>query len=220
MITIAQHVEELIEQWPLLKQGLDLGLLNTSAVARHLRPELERSVGERISEATILMAIRRYEAKRKTSQTFVQNPQDYLGDISLRSNLIDSTYTNSPTLQPLLGQLTSELPATSYLTISRGLMQTSVIFHKDSEKLLDSHLASQHREKQVKDLVSMTLQLKNRHGQVAGIIAYPLQILAWKGIPVVEFVSTYDELSIILRSENVEKAFAALNQALTKPHEQ
>lgn len=212
MITIAKRVEQLIEQWPMLKQGIELDLLNTSAVARYLKPEVEQEVGERVSEAAVLMALRRYEKHGKTPTTV--HPQDFLGDMSVRANLSDFTYSNSPTLQRAILQLAQEMPQQHYFTLSRGLMQTSIIFREDHQELVDKRLCDERVEKKACNLTALTMQLKDRHGQIPGIIAYPLQLLAWRGIAVVEFISTYDELNIILHDEDVQPAFTTLNKAL------
>lgn len=212
MKTIAKRVEELIVQWPLLKQGLGLGLLNTSAVARYIKLEVEQSIGEPVSEAAVLMALRRYQTNMPSLKTIL--PSDYLGDISLRSKLADLTYTNSPTLQRRLAKLAHDLPTQHYLTISRGLLQTSLIIHQDHVESTEHVLENEHQEKKVIQLTAVTLHLKQGHDQVTGILAYPLQLLAWKGIPVVEVVSTYDELNIILYDTDIETAFTTLNSAL------
>ena len=83
MITIASRVEALIEQWPMLKQGLELALLNTSAVARYLKPEIETTIGERVSEAAVLMALRRYEQKVTVTQLKVYKSHKIFSAISL-----------------------------------------------------------------------------------------------------------------------------------------
>lgn len=213
MITIAKRVEELIERWPLLKQGLDLDLMNTSSVARYLKPEIERDIGERISEAAVLMALRRYQ-QHSQSKT-VANPADFLGDMSLRSHLVDLTYNNSPTLQRRLARLARELSSQHYFTISRGLLQTSIIVHEDHLDHTKQELLKEHQEKQADNLTAITLHLKKGHDQISGILAYPLQLLAWRGITVVEIVSTYDELNIVLYDKDVESAFSTLKNALT-----
>lgn len=213
MITIAQRVEELIERWPLLKQGLDLDLMNTSSVARYLKPEVERDIGERISEAAVLMALRRYQQKAESK--IVVHPADFLGDMSLRSHLTDLTYANSPTLQRRLARLARELSSQHYFTISRGLLQTSIIVHEDHLNHVQQELLKEHQEKQADNLTAITLHLKKGHDQISGILAYPLQLLAWRGITVVEIVSTYDELNVILYDKDVQGAFTTLKNALT-----
>lgn len=212
MITIAKRVEQLIEQWPLLRQGLELDLLNTSAVARYLKPEVEREVGERVSEAAVLMALRRYQEHNEELQT--QHPQDFLGDMSLRSNLVDLTYANSPTLPRILAKFAHDLTSEHYLTISRGVLQTSVVIHEHHAESVKNALQKEQLIVETPCLTAITLHLTQGHDYQTGILAYPLQLLAWRGIPVVELVSTNDEFNIILYDKDVNTAFTTLNQAL------
>jgi hypothetical protein len=213
MITISQRVEELVERWPMLKQGLELDLLNTSAVARYLKPVVEKVVGEKVSEAAVLMALRRYEDEVENSER--TKPESFLGDISLRSNLIDLTYTNSPTIQRRIAKLVHDLEGKHYLTSSRGLLQTSIIVHEDHLGYVQEGLENEHLEQCIPDLTAITLHLKEGHDNVSGILAYPLHLLDWRGVPVVELVSTYDELNIILYDKDVETAFSVLNSSIS-----
>jgi hypothetical protein len=219
MITITSRVEAHIKQWPLLKQGMDLGLINLSALARQLRPELETEIGERISDAAVMMALRRYQSDKNTQQTTNQ-PQGFLGDMSVRSELADLTYTNSPTLGKHVAQLSERVDPAQYLTVSRGLLQTSVIVHESAREAVKQILCHERLETRVQGLTAITLHLKPGHDHVTGILAYPLNLLAWRGITVVELISTFDELNIVVYDTDVEEAFRTLNQALHKPQTQ
>lgn len=212
MLTITKRVESIVETWPLIKQGLDLDLINLSSLARHLRPQLETEIGERISEAAVLMALRRYQAKQVPVQHI--RPQDFLGDMSLRSELSDLTYSNSPTLNHKVSKLAEHANPQSYLTVSRGLLQTSVIVHEDIRQSVERQLSREHLETKLTNLTAVTLHLKPGHDKVAGIIAYPLGLLAWRGIAVVDLVSTFDELILVLYDKDIEEAFRTLKHAL------
>lgn len=213
MLTITSRVETLIERWPLLKQGLDLDLINMSALARHIRPEIEAEIGERVSDAAVMMALRRYQAKSNVT-TQLQRPEDFLGDMSVRSELADLTYTNSPRLERLVAKLAEHISPHVYFTVSRGLLQMSVIIHESARIEVEKLLSSEHLETSVLGLTAITLHLKPGHDLVAGILAYPLNLFAWHGITVIELVSTFDELNIVLYDRDVEEAFRILKQAI------
>jgi hypothetical protein len=213
MITISKRVEQIIERWPLIKQGLDSGLINLSSLARQLRPEIEEEIGERISDAAVLMALRRYQTKNSGGTSVLSSPAGFLGDISLRSGLSDLTYTNTPTLSRKIGKLADDINPQLYLTVSRGLLQTSVIVHQDALARVERILKGEHLESRVTALTAITLHLRPGHDEVAGVLAHPLNLLAWRGISVIELVSTFDELNIVLYDKDIEEAFRVLNQA-------
>ncbi|MCA9331145.1 hypothetical protein KC957_03775 [Candidatus Saccharibacteria bacterium] len=213
MLTIASRVESLIERWPLLKQGMDLDLVNLSALARHIRPELEAEIGERVSDAAVMMALRRYQSKAREVSS-QRRPQEFLGDMSVRSELADLTYTNSPRLERQVAKLSEHIGSQVYFTVSRGLLQTSVIVHESARGVVEKLFAQENLETSVLGLTAITLHLKPGHDQVAGILAYPLNLFAWHGITVIELVSTFDELNIVLYDKDVEAAFRILKQAL------
>lgn len=214
MITIAKRVEQLIERWPMLRQGLEMDLLNVSSVARYLKPEVESEIGERISEAAILMAIRRYQKKDAAKKSDTKRPQDFLGDMSVRPSLCDLTFANSPTLQQKVDKIASQFSTHEYFTVSRGILQTSVILYDQKVDDVLKILNGEHLEQRVDKLSAITLWIKRGYGSLPGILVYPLNALAWRGIAVIEIISTYDELNIILYDKDVELAFRTLKQAL------
>ncbi len=181
MITISKHVEKVIERWPMLRIGISLNLLNSSSVARYLKPEVERLAGERASDAAILMAIRRYRQRLTTKD--IRRPEDFLGDLSIRTELHDVTFANSPSLSKKLAQIAQRFSTHQYLTISRGLFQTTLIVHDNNISEILELLKSEKIEKKVDGLSAVTLQIKRGYGQLPGILAHPMQLLAWRGIP-------------------------------------
>lgn len=212
MITISKRVEAIVQRWPLIKQGLDLELINLSSLARYIKPEIEAEIGERISEAAVLMALRRYQSGSVAAPS--ANPSDFLGDMSLRGSLCDLTYANSPTFNENLDKIFPKLNPQLYLTVSRGLMQTSVIAHRDLLPIVEKQLAYEYLETKVSELTAITLHLKSGHEVAVGVLALPLNLLAWRGISVIELVSTFDELNIVLYNKDVEEAFRTLTMAL------
>ena len=99
MKTITFCVEELLKQQPFLEEALSRGIINYSALAEELIPEIGKRVGKPVKSGAIMMALRRYSIPQaitntnKLKQIIMQ-----LGDITVRSNLTDFTYKNSSTL--------------------------------------------------------------------------------------------------------------------------
>jgi len=59
MASLSKIIEDRINNIPFLRENLSEGLINTSALARVLKPELEERLGKKIKESTIIMSIGR-----------------------------------------------------------------------------------------------------------------------------------------------------------------
>ena len=59
MLTIPNAVEEVIKKKPFLEGALVEGLINLSALARQLKPEIEKKVGKEVNDSAVIMALNR-----------------------------------------------------------------------------------------------------------------------------------------------------------------
>lgn len=59
MLTIPNAVEEVIKKKPFLEGALVEGLINLSALARQLKPEIEKQVGKTVNDSAVIMALNR-----------------------------------------------------------------------------------------------------------------------------------------------------------------
>ena len=100
MSTISKITEEIINRSPFLREAMTENLINISALARKISPEVEKTSGKEIKEGAIVMAI-----KRMTPGVYhkldikIQNVIGGIGDFLVRSDLIDFTYENSESLR-------------------------------------------------------------------------------------------------------------------------
>lgn len=63
MITIPEVVAELVSKKPFLEEGLSRGLINLSALARELQPQIEKRLYKNVQTGAIVMALKRIAAK-------------------------------------------------------------------------------------------------------------------------------------------------------------
>ena len=59
MLTIPNAVEEVIKRSLFLEGALVEGLVNLSALARQLKPEIEKKVGKEVNDSAVIMALNR-----------------------------------------------------------------------------------------------------------------------------------------------------------------
>jgi len=97
MISLPQAVHRLIDHSPFIKEALSAGLINNTSLARHLKEDVAKLIKKEATISAIRSAIDRmpidtiYQLDKSLSVFMKQ-----LGDINVRSELVDYTYRNSP----------------------------------------------------------------------------------------------------------------------------
>lgn len=214
MITVSQKVEGLVNESPYLREAMTDKLVNLSALARQLQPQIEKSLMKDVTESAVFMALQRYGLSLKPYYTV--NPAHYLANLGLKSDLFELTVKNSPALLGTLTKLAKAIQdkhATLFV-FTQGQYETTII---TSSTLRDSILTALKAEtitSTIPDLTGITLQ--RTHGQIetTGVLQYPLRILAWQGISVIEIITTLNDIMLVVRDFEVDRAVVSIRQAL------
>src|SRR3989344_264119 len=97
MKTITASIQNIVRESPFLTEALGEGIVNLSALARKLRPELEESHLRPFTEGAIVMALKRVQASLPTKRTR-QRVAQAVQSLTLRSNIVQYAFQNSLTL--------------------------------------------------------------------------------------------------------------------------
>lgn len=215
MIRVSDVVASIVRQSPLLEEGLARGLINVSALARDILPQVERKTLKEVTEGAVVMALKRLSAElavqHHSAKVFQNTP-----DMIVRSNLFELTVRNSPTLpakQPALAALVASQDNSHFLTVTSGVFETTIVASDALRVRIEHTLGDERIVNEIPNLSSITIRLNDAFLEVPGSIAQILKYLAWEGINIIEVVSTYLELTVILRQNDTERAFAALKEA-------
>lgn len=213
MKTVPQITEELISQKPFLEKALADNLINHSALAQTLKPQIEQQLMKKISPSSIIMALKRLSLAKVKSDNLALS--HFVQDLIVRSNLYDYTYLNSVTLQTLHQQLLKQITTIplSFLTISQGTFETTLIFNQQLKKPIDDLYYHEKNVFRSQHLSSITIKLTPQATTHPGTYYQILKTLAWENINVCEVVSTYTELNLLLDDQDVDRAFSLLRQA-------
>jgi hypothetical protein len=215
MNSIGKITEDLINRSPFLREAMSDDLINISALARKLKPEIEDIVGKEVKEGAIVMAI-----KRMTPGLYhrlnikITNVIGDLGDFLVRSNLTDYTYENSDSLKFKQTELVQEINKDndSFFTLCKGVTETTFIFSAQHSETVERIFKGEKLKSNTKDLASITVKLPLINTEIYGIYYYILKHLAWEGINIVEIVSTSNEFTVVVKQDDVDKAFKILMQ--------
>lgn len=215
MSSIGKLTEEIINRSPFLRESLTEELINVSALARKIRPEIEERLKKEVKEGAIIMSIKRMSpGYYHRINLKIKNFMGTLGDFLVRSDLEDFTFENSETLTLRQADMMKFLNEGKdvFYTFCHGVNESTII---TSLSVSDSIKKIFHGEKlksHTRDLASITIKLPSVNTEISGIYYYILKHLAWEGINIVEVVSTSNEFSVIVKSDDIDAAFSVLMQ--------
>ena len=85
MITISDRVKLWMKNHPTHDSFMAEGLINSSALARLIKPELQRQAGEEVSLEAVILALNRYGKSAKHVKS--TDLEKYIGEVSVQSGL-------------------------------------------------------------------------------------------------------------------------------------
>ena len=213
MISVAQIARQLIESSPFIEEALYEGLINISALARKIKPEIEKRTHKKISEASVVMAINRMTID--SNYKMMKSLQEYLkqiGDITIRDKISVFTYLNSSTLSRLQSKLmeSSNVKTEALCTFSQGISERTIIINEVLIDEITSLLSKEHLVSKRGNLSAITIRLPQNNTSYAGVYYFILKQLAWKNISIVEVVSTTNEFTMVVQKQDIHECFKIL----------
>jgi aspartokinase len=216
MITIAAAVAKVVHDSPLLEECLAAGLLNLSAVARTIRPQVEAESMKKAGNAALVMALRRLAPQLHRKAVDPRGILRLVRDITVRSNITEFTFQNSNSILQCQVRLIERIrkQGEHFITCTQGVHEMTVMVQADYEGIVEKIFHDEKRVSRVRNLAALGIHLTPKVVEVPGVYYAILKQLTWSGINVVEVVSTMTELTLLLEKKNVEKAFLVLKQHL------
>ena len=214
MISVSHAVEEMVRRNPFLGDALGKGMINHSSLARIIKPQIEKTLFKDVQEGSIVVALNRLSKKFKKIEAG-QNKLQGLGDLTVRSNLVDYTFLNSPTLGSAQNKLLEKTADKKdvFITISHGINQVTIIAGQTLETDIKEIFKGETSICTLKNLSSLTIKIPIEATKIPGVLYSILKLLAWDGINLIEFISTFTELTLVMESKDIDRAFSILKNA-------
>ena len=218
MVTASAVVKKLVNEKPLLQEGLRQGIINFAALAERIKPQVEQQLGGKINEAAIIMALRRHgealEASDVRSISFEPHTQ-----LTLKTNLVYFSVKRSPQLFKKLEELykSFDYVAGDTFNIIHGNYEVSIITNESREKKVAaaiSELGAGQITTREKNLVSISMSFDRDFPYTPGVLFAVTRKLYWDNINIFEIVSAATELTLIFQKKDAMRAYAALQELI------
>ena len=219
MTSITKLVEDSVLEQVFLEEALAKGIINYAALANLLQPEIASTLNKEVKSSAIMMALRRYAEKhQKDANKSFQITLEY-SDITVRSDLIEFTIRRSPASVKNLRSLYDivDLDQGDFLTITSGIYEITIISNSRYKDKILSIFDKETHLNLIENLSALSIKVPPEALDSVGIFYTITKVMAWNSISIVEIVSTFTELTLILREEAIHLAFKALKQFIGKP---
>ncbi|MGV6861735.1 MAG: aspartate kinase [Putridiphycobacter sp.] len=215
MKSLNQQIQEIIDTMPFVRESLSEGLINTSALARKIKPLLENANQKTIKDSTIIMSISRLPfSKQQSIQSKIKKVINNIGELIVRSNLTKYNYDNYKGISANQAHFLNKIEAIndSFYTVSRGITETTLIVNSKLNEILEANFKKSKLLSQTNNLSAITIKLPEENVTTEGIYYFILKALAWQNISLEEVISTTNEFTIVVESKLISQAFKVLSE--------
>lgn len=220
MITIAEAVEEIVRKSPFLEEAIVDGIINYTGLARHIKEDVEKLLFKEAQTGAIVMAIQRLKPKlsKLNIEDELMNYLKNMGEIIVRSDLIDYTFKNSATLIQKQQRLLKEIQTMKdvFHASSKGVYETNIVTSRSMGDVVERIFGEEDLLNKLTHLASITMRLPDDNISIPGVYYYILKKIAWESINVVEMISTTNEFTLILNKKDVNQTFNLLHSIMNE----
>lgn len=213
MKTIASVVENYIKTKPFLSTALSQGIINLTSLSRQIQPEIELALQKEARSGAIVMALKRISDNMEFLSTHkIVKVLKGIGDITVRSSLIDYSFKISETLlsaqASFLAQVNDNKEA--FYTSSRGVSESNIVISSKMKHLVSIYFENEVLLEKSENLSSVTIKLPTENVDIPGIYYFIFQRLSWEGVNIRQVISTSNEFTILVDEDSVNTAFKVI----------
>lgn len=211
MRTIRDVVSSLIDSTPFLESALADGIVNLTAYARRIRPEVEARLLREVSIGSLVMALKRMTPDLESSVSSGVSSWN-LGDLTVRSHLSELTLQWSDTVLEKQQRLLEAVRdgAQRFVAFAHGVREVTVIMDSEIEHIAHEVFSGERCLSKISNLAAITLSYNKDSATTPGVYYETLKRLAMRAINVVEVISTPTELTVVVHHKDVDYAFKVL----------
>jgi aspartokinase len=211
MLSITDYVRQIIDSKPIIGEMLVKNYLNMSNFADDIIPEIENLAYKKISKNSVVMALSRIKDEIQVDKK-----------IEFKANDISVKYPLSEINYPIplqfctteIAKIYNEFKSIDnhFLNIVSGNSETTIFVNsKQKQKVFDSFKKKKHNL-ELDNLASVSLKFSKEYLNVIGITYEVLRTMTWNKINLVEVVSTYTEITLIIYQKDTQRLIDILNK--------
>jgi len=213
MKKISDAVREIVSTKPFIESGIDVGIINYSALSQYIKKDVEELVYKKVNTGAIQMSLRRMQLiSDKINSNQLKIILKNIGDVTIRTDLADFTFKNSRTLVDCQQQLVEVEKKNKdfFYTFAQGVSESTIILSQSAENKLIELFDKEKLIARNLGLASITIKLPPENTKISGLYFHFFKLLAWDNVNICQVISTANEFTIIVENKDAKKAISVL----------
>jgi hypothetical protein len=207
-----REVEKILENEPVIRKGLQWGIINSRALARFIQSR----DGLDASPEAILGIIRRYPLKEQAER---EEPSRVLRncELAMRDKVAGLVLENGPETMKRISEFAASIKSTrgENLRVVVGLRWITVIANQKAMDQFRESFSSKEVFRYEKDLAEISILLTPAAPATKGIYARITNELLLNDVNLVSIDTSHLEIIILINEENASKAIATLQNIIS-----
>ena len=213
-VSVPEVVREIITRNRSIYDCMKMDLINYTALAVKIQPDVEKTLGNSVNLNTIVVAIKRYadsfESKEEVAEDAVLKDARLTltdGIMGLSWNMIDA----GDEMAEMLNEFHKEFTDSEFFRFGDSFR----ILTEDSDRVR-RHFQSLPRENQYSSgLAKIKVSVPEGHSR-SDVMAFVTEILHYNGIDMADALFTQDGLVIVLKEEDAPRAYEKLRAQISR----
>ena len=218
MIKISDAVRGILYSSEVALSAFRGGYLNLSAYAKTIQKETEARAKKPVRIGSIVVALSRL-GRTLGERNDSLLPRVIADTISVKSGLVELAFAKTRENRERLAGLykNRQFQSAEFFTVTQGINEISIIVSEAFRSQVLAIYKHQKPKLSLDRLVAITVCFSERYIEVPNITFAIVRVLALQRINIVEIVSTFTELTFILRQNDLPRAFALLHDFFGNP---
>ncbi len=214
MSSISSTVKRIVDEKPLLQEGLRQGIISHASLAESLKPMIRQQMGGEVTDSAIIMALRRHQETLEAKE-IKEIRIDGHTQLTLKTGLVYFSVKKSQRLYKKIETILKVANSDEdLLNLIHGNHEVSIITNDMNEKKVADALEAENVTTKERNLVSISMGQPKDFLYTPGILFAVTRKLYWDNINIFEIVTTATELNFIFQKKDAMRAYASIQELI------
>lgn len=208
MLTVSDSVREIVQKSPFVQETLRKGWLNLSQYAVSILPEVEEKLYKKVQIGSIITALGRIRLELEK----IFEIKLKINDICIKMPITEFNFVHCHDHFGRISQLFEDLNLVenNFLNVINGNTETGIFINSNFENFVHKNFEKPNLV--LTGLSAVSIKFDSEYLENLGSVYEVLRLLVWQKINLLEIISTYTELTLIVNKADANKVFEIFSQ--------